>query len=385
MLLRTTPRRSLSAKPRGIPALARLAPPRSRRISGQSFTAIFLASALAFAQVASTPRSVATEGPRRRATIGWTSAKPSQPFVDLEIGGVTTHALIDTGASDHVVAQAVLDKAALPTVALRAQGVDHGAGSMTLRGLGHTAVSIPGFGPLEASLSTARDGLAFAVASVHPRFQELGLGAFVSPQRLVTAGHAIVVDLVHGELLEVPLSQVRPALEAIGPHSLFTTTPTSCTHGTGSRPGTTWMIDALVEGSPARLLVDTGAAFGDLFRDSAIGRALVTRQASTTTMITARQSLETARIDDLTVRVGDVQRSKLRWNVVESQGKPVCPYDGVLGIDVLRHCALAFDGRSVSGRCEALEDPVHAARKNSRKQPAQPARKKNGPRKKNDR
>lgn len=314
--------------------------------------------------------------PRRRATIGWTSAKPSQPFVELEVGGVRTHALVDTGASDHVIARALVDDAGLATVSLRAQGVDHGAGAMPLRGLAHTTVTIPGFGPLEPALGTARDGLAFAVAAVHPRFRELGLGAFLSPQRLVTAGHAIVVDLVHGELLEVPLPQVRATLEAAGPLSLFTGTATTCTHGSGPHAGATWISEALVEGHPAQLLVDTGAAFGDLFRDSPIGRALVSREGATSTMVTAGQSLETARVDDLTVRVGEVQRSKLRWNLVDSQGKPVCPYDGVLGIDVLRHCAIAFDGRSLSGRCEALEPAAKAAR---------PPKKKSAPRKKNGR
>lgn len=336
----------------------------------------FLGFALFSAQLGVTLGPARAEAPRRRATIAWTTAKPSQPFVELEVAGVRTHALVDTGASDHVVARTLVDEASLPTVALRAQGVDHGAGAMPLRGLAHTAVTIPGFGPLEPALSTSREGLAFAVAAVHPRFHELGLGAFLSPQRLVTAGHAIVVDLVHGELLEVPVAQLRATLEAVGPLSLFTGTASACTHGSGPHAGTTWITEGLVEGRAARLLVDTGAAFGDLFRDSPVGRALVSREGSTTTMVTAGQSLETARVDDLTVRVGDVQRSKLRWNLVESQGKPVCAYDGVLGIDVLRHCAIAFDGRTVAGRCEAFE----AAAK-----PVRPAKKKPAPRKKNGR
>jgi hypothetical protein len=248
---------------------------------------------------------------------------------------------------------------------------------MPLRGLAHTAATIPGFGPLEPTLSTSRDGAAFAVAAVHPRFHELGLGAFVSPQRLVTAGHAIVVDLAHGELLEIPVAQLRATLEEVGPLSLFTGSAHTCIHGGGTQAGITWITDALVEGRPARLLVDTGAAFGDLFRESIIGRALTSREGTTATMVTAGQSLETARVDDLTVRVGEVQRSKLRWNLVESQGKPVCPYDGVLGIDVLRHCAIAFDGQTISGRCEALELGAKAARP--------PTLKKSAPRKKNGR
>ncbi len=346
---------------------------------------VFLGAALAFAHFGAAVVPAHAAEPRRRAAIGWTTAKPSQPFVELEVAGVRTHALVDTGASDHVIARALVDEAGLPTVSLRAQGVDHGAGAMPLRGLAHTAVTIPGFGPLEPALSTSREGLAFAVASVHPRFHELGLGAFLSPQRLVTASHAIVVDLVHGELLEVPLPQLRATLEATGPLSLFTGNATTCSHGSGPHAGTTWMADALVEGRSARLLVDTGAAFGDLFRDSPIGRALVTREGSTATMVTAGQSLETARVEDLTVRVGEVQRSRLRWNLVDSQGKPVCPYDGVLGIDVLRHCAIAFDGRTVAGRCEDFEPSVHSAGKAGGKAGAKTPRTKGAPRKKNGR
>ncbi len=303
---------------------------------------------------------------RRRVPIHWTSAKPAQPYVMLEVDGVETHALVDTGASDHVVARAFVDDARLPTVAIRAQGVDHGAGAMPLRGLAHGPVHIPGWGPLEPNLSTSKDGFAFAVASVHPRFRELGLGAFVSPQRLVTQGHAVMVDLAGSELVEVPLGHVRAALEARGEVALFSGGTSACLHGSGSRAGVTWMTDALVEGAHAKLLVDTGAAFGDLFRDSAVGRALLTREGTTGSIVTAGQKLETQRIDGVALRVGDLQRTDLRWNLVESQGKPVCAYDGVLAIDVLRTCALAFDGKSVAGRCARSESAAQPPKKGAR-------------------
>ena len=303
---------------------------------------------------------------RRHVSIGWTSTKPAQPFVTVQIGDVTSHALVDTGASDHVIASSLVESASLPTVSLRAQGVDHGAGSLQLSGLAHTDVSIAGWGPLEASLSTTKDGTAFAVAGVHPRFQELGLGAFVSPQRLVTAGHAVVVDLAASEIVEVPVTQLRAYLDAKGGASLFTAGSEVCKHGKGTRSGTTWIADALIEGHPARLLVDTGAAYGDLFRDSVVGRALVGRDKSNTTMVTAGSTLDAERISDITVRLGEVQRSKLRWTLVPSQGKPVCPYDGVLGIDVLRSCVVAFDGQTMSGRCPEMTETAEPPKKTTR-------------------
>jgi hypothetical protein len=308
----------------------------------------------------------ASEPVRRRVPIHWTTARPAQPYVTLTVGGAETRALIDTGASDHVIAHAFVDDARLATVAIRAQGVDHGAGSMPLRGLAHAEAIIPGWGPLEPNLSTAKDGLAYAVASVHPRFRELGLGAFVSPQRLVTPGHAIVVDLPGSEIVEVPLSHARAALEARGAVALFTGGASACLHGAGPRAGVTWMTDALVEGAHAKLLVDTGAAFGDLFRDSPVGRALLTRQGAADALVTAGQSLESARVEGLALRVGDLQRTNLRWNLVESQGKPVCAYDGVLAIDVLRRCALAFDGRTIAGRCAGDEAAAQPTKKGAR-------------------
>jgi predicted aspartyl protease len=308
----------------------------------------------------------ASEPVRRRVPIQWTSAKPSQPYVRLEVGGVETHALVDTGASDHVVSRTFVDDARLPTVPIRAQGVDHGAGAMTLRGLAHGQVQIPGWGPLDPNLSSPKDGLAFAVATVHARFRELGLGAFVSPQRLVAPGHAVIVDLARSELLEVPVGHVRAALEARGDVALFTGGTSACLHGAGPRAGVTWMTDALVEGAHAKLLVDTGAAFGDLFRESSVGRALLTREGTTASIVTAGQSLETQRIEGVALRVGDLQRTDLRWNLVESQGSPVCAYDGVLAIDVLRTCALAFDGKSVAGRCARNDAAAQPPKKGAR-------------------
>ena len=317
------------------------------------------------------PVASASEVARRRVPIAWTNARPAQPYVTLRIGGAETRALLDTGASDHVIALDFVEDAQLPTVAIRAQGVDHGAGSMHLRGLAHAEASISGWGPLEANLVAARDGLAYAVATVHPRFRELGLGAFVSPQRLVMPGHAIVVDLARSELLEVPLAYARATLEARGAVALFTGGASACLHGAGPRVGVTWMTDALVEGAHAKLLVDTGAAFGDLFRDSQIGRALLTREGAADALVTAGRSLESSRVEGLTLRVGDVLRTGLRWNLVESQGKPVCAYDGVLAIDVLRRCALAFDGRSIAGRCaedaSAAQPPKKGARPKKRR------------------
>ena len=288
---------------------------------------------------------------RRRVPLGWTTTRPAQPYVELEVGGVRTHALVDTGASDHVVARALADDAGLVTVSMRAHGVDHGAGAMDLRGLASTPVTIPGWGPLSPSLRTARDDAAFAVASVHARFRALGLGAFVSPQRLVEPGHAVVVDLPRSELVEVAIADLRAELDTRGDAALFTGATSRCLHGQGPRAGVTWLTDALVEGQPARLLVDTGAAFGDLFRTSTVGRALLARRSGTSTLVTAARTVEAPYSDDLTVRIGEVQRSSLRWNLVDSQGAPVCPYDGVLAIDVLRACAVAFDGKNVSGRC----------------------------------
>lgn len=305
-------------------------------------------------------------GVRRRVTIGWTTTKPAQPFVTLAVGDVTTHALVDTGASDHVIASALVEAAGLSTVSLHAQGVDHGAGSMQLRGLAHSDVHVPGWGPLEPNIGTAKDGMAFAVAGVHERFQELGLGAFVSPQRLVTAGFAVVVDLARSEMVEVPVPLLRAYLDEHGGTSLFTAGADVCKHGSSARAGITWIANALLEGHPARLLVDTGAAYGDVFRDTPLGRSIIGRDRASTTMVTAGSTLDTERVSNVTVRLGDLQRSKLNWTLVPSQGKPVCPYDGVLGIDVLRACAVAFDGQHISGRCaqttEAAEPPVKAAR-----------------------
>lgn len=288
---------------------------------------------------------------RRRVPILWTTTTPAQPYVIALVGDAKTHALLDTGASDHVFSLSFAHAAGLPTVAIHAQGVDHGAGALALRGLVHVTSRIEGWGPLDASLSTPKDGLAYAVAVVHDRFRELGLGAFVSPQRLVTRGHAVVIDLQKSELVELPAGELRSYLDGHRGRALFTGSAEACKHGTGARAGITWTTDALIEGHAARLLVDTGAASGDLFRDSPVGRAIQTRGHADASIVTARGPIAASRVDGLTLRLGDLQFHNLRWDVVPAQGAPVCRYDGVLGINVLRNCVVAFDGTAISGRC----------------------------------
>lgn len=153
------------------------------------------------------------------------------------------------------------------------------------------------------------------------------IDGILSPQHLPLPGHAVVVDLVRGLFVEEPWPQAIARVDAL---------PRALADVPLGDAG--FVVDAVVSGRKMRLVVDTGAPEslvyeprGDDLPDDA-----------------ARISHDHRRIT-----VGEVQRSLIVQHR-EPLGGP--GLEGLLGLDVLRDCALAMDATRLYARCAAVDD-----------------------------
>jgi hypothetical protein len=106
------------------------------------------------------------------------------------------------------------------------------------------------------------------------------------------------------------------------------------------------VVPAVVQGRPVALTLDTGASRSLLYHPHDVD---LIRTLSRKTILTA------------TIEVGEI-RSKQRLDLIEKTAHvfgeaPPFPFDGLIGMDVLRSCILAFDASQFLVRCRSDEPP----------------------------
>lgn len=268
------------------------------------------------------------------------------PVVTGSVGGVRTLLLVDTGASANMVTGWLARRAKLPLSSHGDTGRDHVGRAVTTARTPKPSLVVDGWGPLPE-----RETL---VIEVPEALERLGIGAFLSPQRLDAA--AVVLDLPRGELREGrDLGDEKGALaewaslsrpEARGlPEGRVCLDRASLVGGVafvlpatlraGAAPG------ADAPGNAAELLVDTGAQRTDLLTTSAAGRALAPASEAGESVFAASGKITTRRLRGVDLEVGDV-RARLDVELLPGAAESACPRDGVLGMDVLRRCVLVF-------------------------------------------
>ncbi len=104
------------------------------------------------------------------------------PMLEVSIAGGTTRLIADTGASDHLLTTAFVTGRGLQVAAGAEAGTDHAGAKFEAKPLRRTFLEF-------AAVRLPFDGF---VADGPPPFEPLGIGGFVSPQRLTDSGYVIL-------------------------------------------------------------------------------------------------------------------------------------------------------------------------------------------------
>jgi hypothetical protein len=174
------------------------------------------------------------------------------------ISGQPVLMLLDTGANSHVIAGWLARKLALPMQKLGDVGTDHVGKSIATYRVDNPAIAIDDWGPLAVTTALATE--------VPSAIEKLGIGAFISPQRLDEEGDATMVDLAKGE--------IRAAWWDVAFGEL------SMQENDGPVKGLAFVVPATIDAHEVELLVDTGAQHSDVFTTSPVGKTLAAQSAT---------------------------------------------------------------------------------------------------------
>jgi hypothetical protein len=265
------------------------------------------------------------------------------PLVRGTVAGTATWMLVDTGANSHVVAGWLARQVGLPLKKLGDLGSDHAGRTIATFRVDHPQMAIDDWGPLADAPMLATE--------VPPLIEELGIGAFVSPQRLVEQDDgSIVLDFVEGEMHLAPYEHAMHRLGKRG-SSLAPNGGRVCEDDATPIRGLAFVIPAAIEGHKVDLLLDTGAQRSDLLATSPAGKALEKRSASNREQLYAASGRMTSRtVKAATITVGDFE-VKSDVDLIPGASDPFCPRDGVVSMDVLRACILVLGKHGMAGRC----------------------------------
>jgi len=256
-----------------------------------------------------------------------------RPYVRATVAGEPVRLLLDTGAPHSLLSARLAKARRLP---LRTRAADlyvvdaHG----TLSRLG-VLPDVPILFDGEAS-PTALDFLMNPASGPDD--------GILAPQELLRRGWAMTIDLDREELRFDPEPVALERLAARGPRLevAFRSCPEEGLFNTVHR-----VIQATVNGVPARMLIDTGAMRTTLARNNPAlpsMRAAVGRQGTTGAMVSTGQGLL---VDDVAVAFAGASYVVPALVLPASQN---C-WEGLLGADVLRHCAMVWGWSSLWLAC----------------------------------
>ncbi|MBN9164635.1 MAG: aspartyl protease family protein [Myxococcales bacterium] len=265
------------------------------------------------------------------------------PTVSGTIGGKPVLMLVDTGANSHVVAGWLARKLSLPMRKLGDLGSDHVGKSISTYRIDELEMTIDGWGPLSTTTVLATE--------VPDAFERLGIGAFISPQRLDEEGDAVVVDLAKGELRSAWWDEAHDELSATGTPLVHPDQARACEENDGPVKALAFVVPATLDSHPVQLLVDTGAPYSDVFTTSAAGQKLASRSTPNKEAVyTVAGKISARKLKGVRVTSGAFTLTA-DVDLIQGAADTSCPRDGVLAMDVLRSCTLLFGRSQAYGRC----------------------------------
>jgi hypothetical protein len=259
------------------------------------------------------------------------------PLVRARVRGVDTWLIVDSGASHTVLDRWLVTQLGVELAPFDQGGEGHAGQRVEAMIARSPHLELAEWGPILGG-----DVLAVALPQL---FRHLGLGGVLSPQTLALPGTVVVVDLPASSLRLARRTEVTASKEerSLGEGR-------ACTVG-GDLEGVVYLVDGVVQGEAARLVVDSGAARSDLLAESPPGRSLASRTARGGDSYTVAGRVRGRRIPGAFVTVGSVSK---RLDVAILPGRPsgACPRDGHLGLDVLRSCVLFLALDHFGAQCQ---------------------------------
>ncbi|NUP10675.1 MAG: hypothetical protein HOW73_31915 [Polyangiaceae bacterium] len=246
----------------------------------------------------------------------------------VDIGAHATWLIIDTGAFRHVLSDNYARTHKLGRSGEKIR-VGDGAG-LDADVLSPLRLAMPGVGVVPDTTILALDAAIVG---------DCGTAGVLSPQRLVVDGQAVVIDL------ERRVLRVTTGVDALQSLDGVWLTPEV---GVAPDPFEGFVVDAEIAGKTARLVVDTGSCCTTIHPDTEAGRSLepLAREADTG-LRDIQDDTASALAEGIGVTAGGVRRT-VDVFLMDHRTKD---QHGVLGIDFLRGCSLAFVGARMFARC----------------------------------
>lgn len=272
------------------------------------------------------------------------SGKPQSfpsPMVRATVGGIETQMMVDTGANTHVITAWLARKAGLELRSAGDSGTDHAGRSIKPQRVDKPHIQIETWGAVREQPAL--------VAEVPDTLEKLGIGGFISPQQLATDDRYIVLDLERAEMrtaMKDDLPKVQQGKQ------LGKGDARVCTDDSTPLRSRSFVVKGSAEGIDVDLLVDTGAPMTDLLAISAAGKSVLPRTVENKDEVYAASGKVHPRLlKSAKLVVGEVD-TVVDINVMEGGLDAFCPRDGVVAMDVLRHCVLIFGVTSMQGFCK---------------------------------
>jgi len=300
--------------------------------------------------VPATSRAVGTREALLRSVPDRPGVPPVPHFaIRAKVAGLDTLLIVDTGATASGLDSALVARAKLEVVDSGVRGRDWtGQPIKILRT--DAPIALEGIGPVPDRAS--------GVAEFSPGFRARGLGGVLSPQALANATDDVLIDFPGRRLLVRPMAAREvPIGLAPGPAP-----EPLCADRSGGVEGTHLTILALVNGTRARLAVDTGLSDTTLFASAAAAVKFEPPppppSGSGDAPIVGGTPLGGSKgmLRKATLAAGDWS-TVIDIAVVDGTPSSRCPFDGRLGIDVLRSCAIEIANGASIVRCPSLARP----------------------------
>lgn len=258
------------------------------------------------------------------------------PLVDVVVGGQPTSLMVDTGATQHVIASWVAKQIG-PTSPSMTTGVDHVGKNVTLTRLEGVDIQVSGWGPLGAT--------GALVASLPPILQKQGIGGVLSPISLVKEGRAVVLDLRRGTLAEQAFEDASKALEAEAGVAVAGEVR-DCGNG-----GALSFVKATISGVSVEAQLDTGATSTTVRAGAEVGVKLLPLATAQSSAYAASGIFTVPTVESAHVQIGglDVATS---IDLVKREPRTPCTNDGHIGMDLLRRCTIVLGTKAFSAKCD---------------------------------
>jgi predicted aspartyl protease len=267
------------------------------------------------------------------------------PVIAGTVAGERVLMFLDTGANSHVLAGWLARRLHLPMRGLGDVGADHVGKAVAAYRIEHPAMTIDGWGELSADTVLATD--------FPDVIEKLGVGAFISPQQLAGDG-SVLFDLRRGELRSDRWAALEPELD--GETTLVGPSGAERCEDDGPVRGLAFVVPAEIEHRPVRLLVDSGAQHSDIFLSSDAGKQLAAQSSMIAEpLYTAGGKVTGRQLNGAHVTAGTLS-TVTTVGLVGGNADRSCPRDGVLGMDILRSCALLFGRSGMLARCASARD-----------------------------